>query len=440
MNKKFYVSLSGSDTTGDGSKANPFATISFALTMITASMGEIDIYLSRGVHKMYAAVDMSLTTNVINYYGNGFSTVIEFQYCYCNAGFKNEMTINKCVVRPCNNYNGDVRAVIYTSDTKAVVFNNVFFTKSPSGVFPTEVLFYFHNNTAMFVCNKSFNSCSFFFDRGYPIVLGACTLNKCTTNYLGISSVPNNIETNSLYNQTYGFEFLLITGDNSLYGVYSGSNPWNGTKMFVLSDDGICYSCYNGTLIKTEMKYENGFNIEDFEFINDLHSLSPFKIVFLTLREYSSANIPISSNAFLLLNVLGYTYENIKTAGKHKMLFSNDLKTWFNYYDNKNYNKVYIDNIDNYFIRDYVINNCKYIDEIDTAYKYIYIHIEDNEIFNGFTEQIIPQYKKVDIPVNIQCGSESKATIVVPEHVTNLVVKKLTCGKENIIKDTMGGF
>ena len=436
MNKKFYVSLRGSDTTGDGSKANPFRTISFALTMITSPMGEIDIYLSSGVHKMYAAIDMSLATNVINYYGNGFSTVIEWQYCYGYAAFKNEITINNFVVRPCDNFDGDVRALIYTYDTKAVVFNNVAFTKSPSGVFPTEVMFYFHNNTYTFVCNKSFNSCSFFFDHGYPITLGACTLNKCTTNYPGIShtAITNKVETNCLYNQTYGFEFLLITGDNSLYGVYSGSNPWNYIKMFILSSDGICYSYYNGTLIKTSMKYENGFNIED------LHSFYPFKIVFLTLREYSSANIPISSNAFLLLNLSDYTYENIKTTGKHKMMFSNDLKTWFNYYDNKNYNKVYIDNIDNYFIRDYVINNCKYIDEIDTAYKYIYIHIEDNEIFNGFKEEIIPQFKNVDIPVNIQCGSESKATIVIPEHVTNLVVKKLTCGKETLIKDTMGGI
>jgi hypothetical protein len=391
---------------------------------------------------MYAVADMSATSVVLNYYGNGYSTVIEVQYCYSNAVFKNRMSINDCVIRPSDAYTGDTRAIIYTSDALVVTFNNVAFMKSLSGVFPTSVMFYFHYNTYTYVCNKVFNSCSFYFDFGYPITLGACTLDKCVTNYGAIShpSITNKIETNCLYNQTFGNEMLLTTADNSLYGVYSGSKSWSDAKIIILANDGKYYTYYNGALKETTLEYHKAFSIGYMEFVNNLKDLSPFKIILITSKEYSTFNLPINNHSFILINVSNYSYKNIQMNGKHKMLFSNDLKTWYNYYDSKNYNKLVTDKVDDYFLRDYVMKNCKYIDMIEERYNFIYLHLEDGEVFDGFTEDIIVPFKKVDLKVDMKCGSGSKATVIVPEHVTSIVIKKLTYGKAKLVKNTMEVF
>lgn len=434
-----FVNPNGNDTTGDGTEFKPYKTITKAVTMSTAA--NTDIYLSKGIHTMYSLLDMSSASSIISYYGQGIDTVIEIQYCYGNGSFKNKMTINKCVIRPSNGFTGDTRALSYTSDAWEIRFNYVLFTRSLNTSFPTSTMFYFHYNTYDYACNKIFIGCTFIHYAGYPIWLGACVVDRCTTTYGAINfpSITVSSEYASLYSQTYNEKYELLTNDNRTHGVYI---DWSLRVMMLLENK--YYTIKDDEIIEADLDIKNSCTTYDMEGIDKqkINSYCPFKLVIFETNKYKNITYPLTGdNAFLLINLSDIDYANIKLTTSHKMIVSDDLKLWNNYYDSSNHNSIYMETYDDRYIKDYVRDKAKYIKYIDKKYNYILIKLNFGETFTMLFEEIEVLYKKMDLDVNVLTGTVNKTTLVVPTNVKSVLVNKNNnTGKTIYQKDTMEVF
>lgn len=442
-----YIELTGNDTTGDGSKALPFRTLTKAMTAITS---DCNVYFGKGIHCVNSLVEMSNSSYIINYFGHGYDTILEIQYYYESAvgAFKNKMTINNFTIRPSNNFycineNGWFRVLSYTADACEVIFNYCLFTKSLNGNYPNSCLFYFHNNEVNFACNKHFNNCTFI-SPGYPVVqVGLSYYNKCTTNVASLSSSSLSAIEDSLANQTYNSDYTLTeTYLNKTYGVYSG---W-AIKMLILVNDSEYYTLDSyQNLVKANYDIHNAFT--KFEFANiDLNKFkeyTPFKFVLFEDKDhsnnYKTLNYYINNfNAFILLKTESLNLRNIKFKIPHKMLVSDDLKTWYNYYDEKVSN-IHIDDYEAGInrLKKYIRENSKAIDHIDKSYKYILLQLNSGETLNKLYEIIEANYKRIDPDIVKNTGAARKISITVPVNTSEIIVKLLS--KDSIIiQDSIG--
>lgn len=444
---KLYVNVNGNDSTGAGTNLNPYKTIAKALAMTT---GDTEIYLSGGVHSVYSLLDMSIASKNITYYGNGYDTVVEIQYCYGNGSFKGIMTIESCIIRPSNGFTGDTRALSYTSDGYAITFNHIAFTRSLNGSFPTSTMFYFHYNDYNFGCNKRFNMCTFINTMDYCIWLGACTLNMCTTNRPAIMhpSITAKAEYSSLCDQSYDLEYYLIFNDNRIYGVYSDNHTMSSTSRWrdrvIISSGSKYYKYINGVFVETTLDILNAFSSVILDKIDrkQLKLISPFKLVMYKSKSnnYKSINFNIKNNAFVLIDLSNSFYKNISFSNPHKYLVSNDMKTWDNYYDNTNHNSVHVENLEGYYLKDYIDSNCKYIDLINKRYNYILLKLNDNETLSKLLGVMTLDYKRVDADVSFMIGTDNKALVTVPLHTSKLIVNVIDYGKTKVVIDTMEVF
>jgi|GEM_PF-5407257 len=431
-----YVNPNGNDTTGNGNKANPYQSIKKAVSMVSDNT---NIYLSEGIHLMYSLLDMSSASGVITYYGEGLSTIIELQYCYTNGSFKNKMVINDCIIRPSDSFardTSDARALSYTSDSYEVRFNYVLFNKSLNGSYPTSTVFYFHNNTYDFNCNKFFTGCSFIHTAGYPIWLGACTLINCTTTYSALShpSITIEKEINCLYSQTYNNIYELVNSDNSIYGVYP---EWAKIRAMIQFNNKY-YTISNNQLIEADLKIENSFYIQyikNFD-MDVLKRYSPFRFVLFSKNKNKHTNIrlPLNHNyAFILINLSNINHNDIRLDSPHKILVSDDLKTWNNYYNADNYNSIYLENYDARYLKYYIDEKGKYIDYVNKNYNYILLKLNKGENFFRLLETVHADYKKIDLDTNFKTGITNQVQITASYDSDELIVRKTKSIPENII-------
>lgn len=207
----------------------------------------------------------------------------------------------------------------------------------------------------------------------------------------------------------------------------------------LLSRNSKYYNIINDEIFETTFDSSNSFDIGNLDRIDNsvLIQYLPFKLVLFDTKKYKSIDFSIKGNAFILINLSNIKYKNINLDYSHKMLVSNDLKTWNNYYDDKNYNSLYVEDYNSYYIRKYIKDSCKYITLINKDYNYILLELNDNEKFNRLLESIYIDYKKVDCNVEFTTGSINQTSITIPNHVTELIVKRIKHGRTKAVIDTM---
>jgi hypothetical protein len=438
-----YINSKGDDSSGDGSSVKPYRTWAKAISMVN---DHCNIYFGEGIFSVSSLVDMSLTPYKINYFGYGYSTVIELDYYYeyYNGTFRNELTISNMVIRPCNAYRsvspGDYRVISYTSDSVPVTFNYVLFTKSSNGSYPTACLFYLHNNSAI-QSNKVFNYCTFISPGTPAVQIGLATFKNCTTN---VSSVGGGSITDCLVNQTYTADYRLASGDNKVYGPWS---TWIGqTRMLMLINEKDYYTIKSGEVIKTDYSLNNCFVADDFIGLDKSKLITPFKFVLFKdtndLNNYKTIKWKITNhNSFVLFDLSTIDMDNIKLKSDHLMLVSQDLKTWDNYYDGKMQSRINIANfaneIDN--LKKYINVQSKPNDFIEKKYNYILMRLNSGESFDRLCETLYADYKRFDFESTVVYSSGIDKTIkVTPTFNANEIIVKILPKDSIVNKDSLG--
>jgi hypothetical protein len=438
-----YVNAKGNDSSGDGSSSNPYKTWAKAMSMVN---DDCNMYFSEGVFTVKSLVDMTNSSYKMNYFGYGYSTVLELTMYYESAtgSFRNQMTVSNLVIRPSNAYtstDGSVRAISYTSDAQIVTFNYVLFAKSLNGTYPTSTVFYLHPNTNI-ITNKTFNYCTFISPVAQCIYNGVATYNNCTTNTSALCNVGT--ITNCLVNQTYDSDYKLVSNDNKIYGVWAG---WLGaTKMLMLVNDSRYYTISGGNVVETTFNSRNAFIASNLLTIDKSELITPFKFVIFKdindLNNYKSIKWKINNhNSFVLFDLSTVDMDNIKLKSDHLMLVSQDLKTWDNYYDGKMQSRINIANfaneIDN--LKKYINAQSKPNDFIEKKYNYMLMQLNSGENFDRICETLYADYKRFDFESDIVYGSGIEKTIkVTPTFNTDEVIVKIL-PKDNIINtDSLG--
>ncbi|AGF59610.1 hypothetical protein B0P06_006116 [Clostridium saccharoperbutylacetonicum] len=199
----------------------------------------------------------------------------------------------------------------------------------------------------------------------------------------------------------------------------------------------------NNELAETTLNIENAFDSSLLDSLRDeLKAYAPFKIVLFNANKNKSMVYKInSSNAFILINLTNIKHENIQFENKHKMLVSNDLKNWDNYYDSNNCDSRYFENYSDRYIKDYVNSKCKYINYISKNYSYILLKLNDGELLNKLFENILGEYKRIDYDTNFNTGAINQVTVTFPEKYSQVLIKKTKSVERNtIIKDSIAVF
>lgn len=433
-----YVSTTGNDLTGNGSLANPYRTWAVAITKVNDTC---NMYFSNGVFPIRSLVEMSLSSYVVNYFGNGIDTVFEMQYYFESAtgSFKGPMTINNCVIRPTNNYystpSGYYRVISYSPDSQPITFNYVLFTKSLNNSYPSDTLFYLHNNTNI-QSNKVFNGCTFISPGSPAVNVASAKFTNCTSNVsvIGLGSL-----TSCISNQAYDSTYRLVNNDNNIYGVYSG---WRDAISMLIVIDGEYYTINNdGKIIKTALNINNAFTIDSLTKINKNELKKPLKLIMLQPLTDSNIynSIELNTNFInqcVLVNATDITMSDIKLKSDHKMLVSDDLKTWYNYYDEEVASTITIDifNDDINNLKHYLINESKFINYINKKFNYILIGLNIDDPLDAIYENIKAGYKLADSQTDVKVISSDNCTIeITTAFDTNEMLIYLLCdNKMNI--------
>jgi len=199
----------------------------------------------------------------------------------------------------------------------------------------------------------------------------------------------------------------------------------------------------NNELNETTLNIENAFDSCLLDSLRDeLKAYAPFKIILFNSNKNKIMGYKInSSNAFILINLTNINHENIQFENKHKMLVSNDLKIWDNYYDSNNCNSIYFENYDDRYIKEYVNSKCKYVNYISKSYNYILLRLNDEESLNKLFQNILGEYKRIDCDTNFNIGTINQVTITFPEEYSQVIIKKTKSVEKNIIiKDSIAVF
>lgn len=203
------------------------------------------------------------------------------------------------------------------------------------------------------------------------------------------------------------------------------------------------FSIVNNKLNETTLDLNNAFDSSLLESLRDeLKAYAPFKIVLFSTNKMKSIEYDInSSNSFILINITNIKHYDIHFQDNHKMLVSNDLKTWYNYYDSNNFNSIYLETYNDRYFKDYVNNKCKYINNISKNYNYIFLKLNDGELINKLFENISAEYKRIDLDANFNTGTVNQVTITFPTEYSKVLIKKTKSLEGNIIvKDSIGTF
>ncbi len=209
---------------------------------------------------------------------------------------------------------------------------------------------------------------------------------------------------------------------------------YSGNKYFTI---------LNNKLNESTLDFNNAFDSSLLETLRDeLKAYAPFKIVLFTSDKNKSMEYSAnSSNAFILINLTNINHNDIQFKDNHKMLVSNDLKTWYNYYDSNNFNSIYLDKYDGRYFKAYVNNKCKYINCISNNYNYILLRLNDKELINKLFENISGEYKRIDYDTNFNTGAINQVNITFPDEYSEVIIKKTKSVESNVvIKDSMAVF
>ena len=436
-----YVDINkGNDVPTSGSANNPYRSIDYALTRITS---DANVYLSNGVHTIYALVDMTLAAYKINYFGKGYTTVIEVQYCKGNTPFKNVTTFNDCVIRPIDSFGGDTRVIAYSSDANKVEFNYVLFTLSQNGSFPTQGMFYFHTNSSTYACNKSFKYCTFHHNRDCSVGSGYVTFEKCATDITKLHNYNNSNVVDCVINQLIDSKGRIQSDLNGKYGVYA---KWLNGKMLLLKNERDYYKVKSGVITKVEYNIYNTFEISEMTEADKelIERIAPCRFVFFEQQEYKNINFDLNNNnSFVLFDLTNINMDNIKLKSDHKMIVSQDLKIWENYYDGVMQSRIdivsFANEIDN--LKKYIKIQSKPNDFINKKYNYILMQLNSGESFDRLCETLYADYKRFDFEANIVYSSGVDKTIsITPTFNTEEIIIKVL-PRDNIInQDSLGGW
>lgn len=231
---KYVNANSGNDTTGDGSKGNPYKTIENSIAALTTSSPLI--YIDEGIYPVYSLASLSTQNKVLTIIGNNEKTIIEIINTPWNEQWRSPSHIMNCIIR-CSNQNGD-ETLSYTNDNINVTFTNVCFTKSSNSLQPSKRLFYLHQSDPNFITNKYFKHCSF--DVDVPIVsIGVSTFLNCANRYslYSTTAIVNSSISSCLFDNNHHIvdeRNNIITLDLT-HGIYSGDFTWILLECLLLS-------------------------------------------------------------------------------------------------------------------------------------------------------------------------------------------------------------
>ena len=129
INKELYVSTTGSDETGDGTEANPYATLKKAVDEAVAYNNTI--HVAEGVYAVDSALAIDTNTAIVNIVGSGANTIFDMN----NVNeFITSISANSIVglkdLTLANGYTSTVRKGGFITSSGKLTINNVNFVNS----------------------------------------------------------------------------------------------------------------------------------------------------------------------------------------------------------------------------------------------------------------------------------------------------------------------
>jgi len=246
INKELYVSTTGSDETGDGTEANPYATLKKAVDEAVAYNNTI--HVAEGVYAVDSALAIDTNTAIVNIVGSGANTIFDMN----NVNeFITSISANSIVglkdLTLANGYTSTVQKGGFITSSGKLTINNVNFVNSTArqggaifvnGGNVTVEDSYFENTSAIIggaICGQN----------SYIYVLNS-VFNKTTasnragaiqsTNYIYIknntfidtsASTANNIYASG----TIEGGVVLTVMDNETWNIDSSSVTFNASIM-----------------------------------------------------------------------------------------------------------------------------------------------------------------------------------------------------------------
>lgn len=213
-------------------------------------------------------------------------------------------------------------------------------------------------------------------------------------------------------------------------------------KCLILQHDKY-YTIQSGKMIETTLEYINAFDSSILEANRGLlRQCNPLRLVFLDSASFKNVIYQITNhNAFALFDITNIDMDNIKLKSEHKMIVSQDLKIWDNYYDGSMQSRIDIidfrNEIDN--LKKYVRIQSKPNDFIEKKYNYILMQLNSGEDFDRLCETLYADYKRFDFEANIVYSSGIDKTIsITPNFNTKEIIIKVL-PRDNIInQDSLG--
>jgi len=217
----------GNDLTGNGEKNSPYASIKKCLDNLSTSTPLV--YIGKGIYTTSHLTDLSLSNKTITFIGSDIETIIEIvNGSGSGKSWLSPVNFYNCIMRPSNNFNGDLRFISYSNDNFSINFFNVVFTKSINNQYPTQNYYALHGNSGSFKSNKCWYNCTFT-DTINPFhPNGVATLNNCAIQNKISNGILNNSILNCLFDISYNIlnENGAISIQNEINGVYSGDSAW----------------------------------------------------------------------------------------------------------------------------------------------------------------------------------------------------------------------
>jgi len=223
----------GGDDSNSGSKDSPWKTVNKAVNSVGVSGV---VVLKSGVHTINTSTGSLhdlCTTKGLTFVGEGLSTILEVkntpvaivQTAGTSAYFYN------MVIRPSNDHAGDARMIWYSNytarDNFKLRFNNVAFTKSMNGSYPTLACFSYSNN-ANANADSVFENCSFIgINPEGDNLLNGLRYKRCAFS-VASGIIPASKE-DCAFNVTYDSSLHVVSGGLSeiAVGVYGGKLTWD---------------------------------------------------------------------------------------------------------------------------------------------------------------------------------------------------------------------
>ena len=205
------------------------------------------------------------------------------------------------------------------------------------------------------------------------------------------------------------------------------------------------YTIQSGKLVETTLTYSNSFDSSILESNRGLlRQCNPLRLVFLDAASYSNISFSVNNyNAFVLFDITGIDMDNIKLKSEHKMLVSQDLKTWDNYYDGSMQSRIDIINFHNEIdnLKKYVRVQSKPNDFINKKYNYILMQLNSGESFDRICETLYADYKRFDFESDVVYGSGiDKKIRVTPTFNTKEIIVKVLPTNNIINHDSLGAW